>query len=183
VSAVASPEEWGARHSREVGWYDPLATAALGLQLPGREFLQGIVEGRFPPPPIAELLGTRLVSVGDGEAHFACTPDESVYNPIGMVHGGWLCTLLDSAAGCAVHTLLPAGVGYSSIEIKTSFLKAVRTGGGEVDVRGRALRLGRRVAFAEAHAHNADGELVGHATTSIALLRDARPSPAGAVSE
>jgi uncharacterized protein (TIGR00369 family) len=87
-----------------------------------------------------------------------------------MVHGGFLCILLDSAAGCAVHTRLPAGVGYSSIEIKVSFLRAVRGDGSPIEVSGRVLRIGRRVAFAEAHARNRDGDLVGHATSSIAVL-------------
>jgi uncharacterized protein (TIGR00369 family) len=162
--------EWGARRSKEIGWHDPLATARLAEHLSGLEFLQGIVSGRFPPPPIAELMGMELVSVGEGEALFRCTPDESVYNPIGMVHGGFLCTLLDSAAGCAVHTRLPAGVGYSSVEIKVSFLKAVRADGGPIDVRGRVLHVGRRIAFAEAHARNSGGDLLGHATTSIAVV-------------
>jgi uncharacterized protein (TIGR00369 family) len=145
------------------------------LQRSGREFLQGIIDGRLPPPPIAELLGMRLVSVGDGEALFACEPDEAVYNPIGMVHGGWLCTLLDSAAGCAVHSSLPAGAGYSSIEIKISFLKALRADAGVIEVAGRVLRIGRRVAFAEAHARNSGGDVVGHATTSVAILGGAEP--------
>src|SRR5687767_6450926 len=116
---------WGAPRSKAVTWHDPAIPAAAAAELPGREFLQAIVDGRLPPPPIANLVGARLVSVGDGEALFRCTPDESTFNPIGMVHGGLLCTLLDSAAGCAVHTLLQAGVGYSSIEIKVSFLEAL----------------------------------------------------------
>jgi uncharacterized protein (TIGR00369 family) len=173
-AARASPEGvgWGERRSRGINWYDPVATARLGMELSGAEFLQGIIDGRFPPPPIAELMGMELVSVGDGLAHFRGTPDETVYNPIGMVHGGFLSTLLDSAAGCAVHTLLPAGVGYSSIELKVSFLKAVRAEGGPIDVRGEVLRVGRRVAFAEARATNSAGDLMGHATTSIAVVRD-----------
>jgi uncharacterized protein (TIGR00369 family) len=110
------------------------------------------------------------VSAWCSSARFAWTPDESANNPIGMVHGGLLCTLLDFAAGAAVHTQLPAGVGFSSIEIKVSYLKALRADSGEITVDGRALQVGRRVAFAEAHARNAEGALVGHATTSIAVL-------------
>ena len=139
--------------------------------LSGIEFLQAIVDGELPPPPIAELFGTRLVSVASGEAVFVCEPEEIAYNPIGMVHGGWLCTLLDSAAGCAVHTVLPAGAGYASIEIKVSFLKLVRGGAGPIEFRGRLLREGRRVAFAEAHAQTVEGEVVGHATSSLMLTR------------
>jgi uncharacterized protein (TIGR00369 family) len=155
---------------KEVRWHDPTALAAEATRLSGREFLEAIVDGRLPPPPIAELLGMRLVSVGDGEALFECEPDESVWNPIGSVHGGWLCTLLDSAGGCAIHSTLPAGAGYSSVEIKVSFLKALRADAGLIQVTGRVLRVGRRMGFAEAHARNAAGELVGHATTSAAIL-------------
>jgi uncharacterized protein (TIGR00369 family) len=162
---------WGAARSKEVSWHDPAALGAASAQLPGREVLQAILDGRLPPPPIARLVGAALVSVEDGEVVFRCTPDESTYNPLGIVHGGLLCTLLDSAAGCAVHTLLPAGAGYASIEIKVSFLKPVRASTGELDVRGRALKVGRRVAFADAHALDRSGELVGHATTSLAINR------------
>jgi uncharacterized protein (TIGR00369 family) len=157
--------------SKTVSWHDPAALAAAGASLSGLEFLQAVSEGRLPGPPIAELMGAELTSVAEGQATFRCTPDESTYNPLGLVHGGVLCTLLDSAAGCAVHTQLPAGTGYSSIEIKVSFLKPLRAGNGAIEVHGQVLRVGRRVAFAEAHARDADGQLVGHATSSIALLR------------
>jgi uncharacterized protein (TIGR00369 family) len=129
---------WGAPRTRPVSWYDPAIPAAAAAALPGRELLQAIIEGRLPPPPIASLVGGELVSVGDGQALFRITPDESTYNPIGMVHGGLLCTMLDSAAGCAVQTLLPAGVGFSSIEIKVSFLKALRAGDGPQRARTSA---------------------------------------------
>jgi len=168
---ASATDRWGPPRTKTIGWYDPSVSATAAMTLSGRAFLQAIVDGDLPRPPMAELTGARLVSVGDGEAVFRCTPDESTYNPVGLVHGGLLCTLLDSAAGCAVHSLLPAGVGLSSIEIKVSFLSAVRADSGELEIVGRALRVGRQVAFAEAHAHAADGKLVAHATTSIALLR------------
>jgi uncharacterized protein (TIGR00369 family) len=157
--------------SKTVSWHDPAALAAAGATLPGCAFLQAILDRRLPPPPMAVLIDSELVSVGDGVAVLRCKPDESTYNPLGMVHGGLLCTLLDTAAGCAVHTLLPAGVGYASIEIKVSFLKPLRAGTGEIEAHGRALKLGRRVAFAEAHARNQSGQVVGHATTSLAINR------------
>jgi uncharacterized protein (TIGR00369 family) len=157
--------------SKTVTWHDPAALGAAGATLPGREFLQAIIDGRIPPPPMAALMDSELVSIGDGEAVFRCTPDESTYNPLGMVHGGLLCTLLDSAAGCAVHTLLPAGAGYASIEIKVSFLKPLGAGTGEIEAHGQALKVGRRVAFAEAQARAQGGELVGHATTSLVINR------------
>ena len=162
---------WGTERSKAVSWHDPAALGAAGAALPGGEFLQAIRDGRLPPPPMAALVGSELAFVGEGEVVFRCTPDESTHNPLGMVHGGLLCTLLDSAAGCAVHTLLPAGAGYASIEIKVSFLKPLRADAGEIEVRGRALKVGRRIAFAEAHARDGGGELVGHATTSLAIDR------------
>jgi uncharacterized protein (TIGR00369 family) len=171
AEGTSAANGWGPRRSKQVSWHDAVAAARLGMQLSGREFLQGIIDGRLPPPPMAELFNAQLVSVADGEAVFRCTADESAYNPIGMVHGGWLCMLMDSAAGCAVHTTLPAGAGYSSIELKVSFLKAIRADTGTIEVTGRALRVGGRVAFAEAHARDREGELVGHATSSIAVLR------------
>ena len=169
--AAGPRNEWGTPRTRSVTWYDPSVFAAASAELSGRGLFESIIDGRLPPPPIALLVGARIVSVGDGEAVFRCTPDESVYNPLGMVHGGLLCTLLDTAAGVAVHTRLPAGVGFSSIEIKVSFLEALRADAGEIEVHGRALRVGQRIAFAEAHARNGGGELVGHATTSISVLR------------
>lgn len=167
---MSSDPSWGTPRTKQVTWYDPLATAARGTNLSGREFLQAIADGRLPPPPIVELFGARLVSVGDGEALFRYTPDESVYNPIGMVHGGLLCTLFDTAAGCAVHSLLPAGVGFSTIEIKVSFLEALHADIGELEIRGRVAKSGRRVAFAEADARDGAGLLVGSATTSLLIF-------------
>jgi uncharacterized protein (TIGR00369 family) len=162
---------WGPARTKTVAWEDPSVSAAAMASMSGRELLQSIIDGRLPRPPIAELFDARLVSVGEGSAVFQCAPDESTYNPIGLIHGGMLCTLLDSAAGCAVHSMLPAGVGYSTVEIKVSFLAPVRADSGTIEATGGVLRLGRRVAFAEAHARTPDGKLVGHATTSLALMR------------
>jgi uncharacterized protein (TIGR00369 family) len=160
---------WGPTRTKTVAWYDPAIASGSAATMAGRDFLQAIVDGEVPPPPFARLIGADLVSVGDGVAVFRCTPDESTYNPLGLVHGGVLCTLLDSAAGCAVHSQLPAGVGFSSIEIKVSFLRPAN--GATLEIEGRSLRVGRQVAFAEAYARDSDGTLVGHATTSIALVR------------
>jgi uncharacterized protein (TIGR00369 family) len=149
---------------------NPAALRAAGATLPGREFLQAVLEGRLQPPPMVTLIGAELVSVGERDAVFRCTPDESTYNPLGMVHGGLLCTLLDTAAGCAVHSLLPAGVGFSTIELKVSFLAPLQASH-RIEVRGSVLRIGRRVAFAEAHARDERSQLVGHATTTLAITR------------
>jgi uncharacterized protein (TIGR00369 family) len=156
--------------SKTVSCDDPAALGAAAATLPGREFLEAILEGRLQPPPMAAPIGAELMSVGEGEAVFRCTPDESTYNPLGIVHGGLLCTLLDTAAGCAVHSLLPAGAGFSSIELKVSFLAPLQAGD-PIEVRGGVLRIGGRVAFAEAHARDERDQLVGHATTTLAITR------------
>lgn len=159
---------WGPPRTRTITWFEPppLGEAVAGLS--GQEYLRGMIDGRFPPPPVAAVTGSRLVSVGEGEAVFRCRPDESFLNPLGLVHGGLLCALLDSAMGVAVQTTQPAGRGYATIELKVSFLKPVPHDGSEVEARGRVLRVGRRIAYAEAHAYDSNGTLVGHATSSLA---------------
>lgn len=166
---AAPPAEWGVPRTKTITWFDAHAARRRASQLSGQEYLQGIVEGRFPPPPIAQLVGARLVFVGEGEAVFRCVPDESFLNPIGLVHGGLLCTLMDSAMGVAVQSTMAAMVACPSIEIKVSFLKPLPHDGTEVEVRGRALRVGKRIAFAEGHAYDAHGTLVGHGTSSLAV--------------
>jgi uncharacterized protein (TIGR00369 family) len=156
--------------TKTISWEDPLAAAAAGLKLSGREYMEAVRDGTISPPPIAQLFGFRLAEVGDGTAVFEVTPDEATYNPIGMVHGGVLCTMLDSAAGCALHTTLAVGEAYSSIEIKVNFIKAVRAGSGLLQARGRVVKAGRRVGFAEAEAYVGD-ELVGSATTTLLITR------------
>jgi uncharacterized protein (TIGR00369 family) len=163
-----SPAEWGPPRTKTVTWFDPHGVRALRAGATGLEYVQGIIDGRYPPPPIAELTRSRLTSVGDGEAVFRCVPDESFYNPIGMIHGGLLCTLMDSAMGVAVQTQLPPDTAAATIELKVSYLKPVRDEG-ELEVVGRVLQVGRRIAFAEAHAYDNSRALVGHSTSSLAL--------------
>ena len=101
---------------------------------------------------------------------FSCTVDESVYNPIGAVHGGLVCTLLDSVAGCAVHTTLPAGVGYTSIELKVTYLRAVTRASGPLTAVGTVVKPGRRVSFAEGQVFDAAGKLVATASSSLLVF-------------
>jgi uncharacterized protein (TIGR00369 family) len=169
-SAHSRTFDWGEPQSRAVSWYDPQAVRAQLADLSGRDYLTGIIEGRIPPPPIAEMAGSRLVSVDEGVAVFRCLPDASWLNPLGLIHGGLLCTLLDSAMGVAVQTTQPVGRGYATIELKVSFLKPMAYDGTEVEARGRVLRVGRRIAFTEAHAFDAGGTLIGHATSSLASI-------------
>jgi uncharacterized protein (TIGR00369 family) len=156
---------------KTITWQDPLAAAELGRTMTGLEYLTRIAEGRTPGAPIAAHLGMELVSVTDGEVIFAATPDESLYNPIGMIHGGVAATMLDSAVGCAVHTQLPAGVGYSSIELKVSYLKAIHSSSGEIRARGHVVKTGSRVGFAEAELRDENGTLLATASGSCLIMR------------
>jgi uncharacterized protein (TIGR00369 family) len=109
------------------------------------------------------------VSVNPGDVVFGCLPDESVYNPIGVVHGGLVCTLLDTVAGCAVHSTLPADVGYTSVEIKISYLRPVRAGV-ELIAHGWVTKPGRRVAFAEADVRDPSGTLLATASSTCLVM-------------
>jgi len=166
-----SPSDgWGEPRSRTVSWWDP-AISAHGMRgLSGREFLQAMIDGRLPPPPINGLMAMTAVSVGNGMVEFRCWPDESAYNAIGLIHGGLVCTLLDSVAGCAVHTTLPAGMGYTSLEIKVSYLRPVRHDAGELSAIGRVTKPGRRAAFADGEVHDQHGRLIATASSTCLLF-------------
>src|SRR5437763_1605649 len=172
-SEVDGDQRWadfGEARSKVVTWYDPMALAASSAGLTGLEFLVALRDGRIPPPPMISLLGITAVSVNAGDVVFGCLPDESVYNPIGVVHGGLVCTLLDTVAGCAVHTTLPAGLGYTSIEIKVNYLRAVHATSGPLTAIGRVVKPGRRVAFAEGEILDARGATVATASSSLLVF-------------
>ena len=120
--AAAGKADWGRQQSRTVSWHDPAPTVARGLSMPGIDYLKAMIARELPPPPIAQLMQFDLIEAEPGKVVFSCQPDESVYNPNGAVHGGLVCTLLDSVAGLALHSTLPAGKGYTSIEIKVNSL-------------------------------------------------------------
>ncbi|HEX6317715.1 MAG TPA: PaaI family thioesterase [Burkholderiales bacterium] len=151
-------------------WSDPAALAEAGRTMSGLEFLQAIREGRLPAPPIAELLGFKLVEVDTGHAVFEVLPGEQHYNPIGVVHGGLAMTLLDSAMGCAVHSHMPAGGGYTTLEAKTNLVRPVTSKTGLLRAIGKVLHLGSRVATAEGRLVDGDGKVFAHATTTCIIL-------------
>lgn len=163
-------EAWGDPRSKTVTWHDPTASAQRGRQLAGIDYLRAIRNGELPPAPIAVLMGARIVGVEEGDVVFTCTPDESVYNPIGVVHGGLVCTLLDSVCGCAVQSTLPLGTGYTSLEIKVSYQRPVHAHSGELTAHGWVPRRGRRASFAEGDVRTADGKVVATATSTCLVF-------------
>ena len=149
----------------------PLELAAHGLTLSGLDYVRAIFAGELPPPPIATLLGFRGVEAERGRALFEIVPGEEHYNPIGSVHGGVALTLLDSAMGCAVHTLLDAGVGYTTLEVKANFVRPITAETGVVRCEGVVVHGGSRVATAEGRVTDDGGKLLAHGTTTCLVLR------------
>lgn len=157
--------------TRTFSWNDPLITAQAAMSAAGLDVLEAMARGELPAPPIAETLGFGGLEVGDGRAAFVLDPAEFHYNPIGTVHGGVICTLLDSALGCAVHSTLPAGARYTTLELKVNFVGAVTVGTGHVRAEAEVLHRGRRVATAEARLVAEDsGRLLAHATTTCLVM-------------
>jgi len=136
----------------------------------GLEFLRGMIEGRFPAPPIMELIGFRLVEVERGRAVFECTPQLKHYNPIGTVHGGFAATLLDSCMGCAVHTTLPLGLGYTTLELKVNLIRSITVDTGQVRAEGRIINTGRRIATAEGRVTDVSGRVLAHGSTTCLVI-------------
>ncbi len=121
-------------------------------------------------PPIGETLEFVLVELERGRAVFEGSPSRKVYNPIGSVHGGYAATLLDSACGCAVHSSLPAGQGYTTLELKVSYHRALTEASGPVRAEGKIVSLGRRVGFSEARLLDAQGRLCASATSTLLIF-------------
>ena len=149
----------------------PRALAERSREMDGLSFIRALLEGELPPPPIAELLGFRPVEAGPGRAVFELVPGEQHYNPIGSVHGGVAATLLDSAMGCAVHSSLAAGVRYTTLEVKTNFVRPMTVDTGLVRCEGTVIHLGSRVATAEGKVVDSAGKLIAHGTTTCLILR------------
>ena len=160
------------RRELNITWRDPYLALEAGREMSGLEYMQKLIAGEFPPPPIAELMDMRLIEVEDGRAVFRGMPGEQHLNPIGSVHGGFAATLLDSALGCAVHTTLSAGVGYSTLELAVNLVRGITPATGPVLAEGTVVHAGRRTATAEARLTAEDGgALLAHAKTTCLILR------------
>lgn len=156
--------------SRTFTWSDPMLNAAELGRRSGLELLQAMARGELPAPPITHLMGAGRIEVELGRVVVTLEPQEFHYNPLGSVHGGVLATLLDTAAGCAVHSTLPAGVGYTSLDLTTKFLRPASLASGTLTCEGTVLSKGRRTALAQAVITDARGGMVAHATSSCMLF-------------
>jgi uncharacterized protein (TIGR00369 family) len=162
---------------REVTWEDPLVGAALAQDMSGLEFLRALAAGQVAPPPIAQLMGMSIVGVEPGQVSFGLKVGEYLYNPIGSVHGGVFCTLLDSAMGCAVHSSLDRGQAYTTLELKVNLVKALTVRTPNVVATGQVVSTGRRVATASGQITGPDGTLYAHATTTCLIFEPRPPRP------
>jgi uncharacterized protein (TIGR00369 family) len=159
------------RRTRSFSWEDPAECISAAQELSGLQRMQAIVDGTLPSPPIARLLDLTIVEVHEGRAVFAMEPAEWMYNPIGSVHGGIAATLLDSCMGCAVHTTLEAGVGYTTADLQVRYIRAMGVTTGRVLAEGRVIHRGRRTATAEGRLLvESDETLIAHGTTGCIIL-------------
>jgi uncharacterized protein (TIGR00369 family) len=166
--AASSPET---SRSRTLVWQDPVPTAAAGATMTGIEYMTAVVKGEVPPPPIAVTMRLRPIELEEGRVVFEGEPGEEHYNPIGVVHGGYAATLLDSALGCAVHTTLPAGVAYTSLGLEAKFVRPITRDTGRVLCEANVLYRGRKQATAEATLRAADsGKLLAHGSATCMIL-------------
>jgi uncharacterized protein (TIGR00369 family) len=136
----------------------------------GLEFLQKMGSGGLPRAPIGNLMGFVLIEVENGRIVFQGTPGAQHYNPSGSVHGGYAATLLDSAVGCAVHSTLPAGMGYTTLELKINYVRAMNEKTGPVRAEGKVIQAGRQIAIAEGRITDANGKLYATATTTCLIF-------------
>ena len=171
VAQAFAAERPAISRSRTLVWQDPVPTAAAGATMTGMEYMTAVVTGTVPPPPIAVTMRLRPVELEEGRVVFEGEPGEEHYNPIGVVHGGYAATLLDSALGCAVHTTLPAGVGYTSLGLEAKYVRPISRDTGRVLCEATVLYRGRKQATSEATLTAAEsGKLLASGTATCMIL-------------
>ncbi|MBW0088572.1 PaaI family thioesterase [Pseudonocardia sp. KRD-184] len=171
MTATPAPAPPNAVRERTYRWEDPMVTAAAAEGVDGLTFLRRVVAGEVALAPIGSTLGMSLLEVEEGRVVFGLEPAEFHFNPIGSVHGGVYATMLDSATGCAVHSALPAGVRYTSLDLSVKFLRGLGEKSGPVRCEGLVVHLGGRTALAEARLYDGQDRLCAHATSSCMIFR------------
>lgn len=155
----------------DTGNFDARAGAQRLLSLSGLEAMKLLIAGGHDAPSIAKTLGFTLAEVDDGRAVFVGEPSDRILNPLGIVHGGFALTLIDSCTGCAAHTTLPAGVGYTTIETKVNFVRAITPATGQVRAEGVVVARGRNIITAEGKLTDSKGKLLAHGSSTLMVLR------------
>ena len=164
------------QRQRTITWQDPMISVKAATNMEGLEYLQAIKNGTLPPPPISQLLGYTIVEIDVGRAVFELDPAEYHYNPIGMVHGGVASTILDSAMACSIHTTLPAGKVYTTLEFKVNFVRPITDKTGRVRCVAEIIHVGQRVGTAQAKILDSQDRLYAHATTTCMIFEATQQS-------
>jgi uncharacterized protein (TIGR00369 family) len=164
----------GGLRSRTITWTDPAQSRFRGRSMSGYERLVAMQRGELAPPPAVALLGLDLDEVEPGRTVFSMLADEVHENPMGTMHGGIVATLVDTAMGCALSSRLPANAGFTTLELKTNYVRAITQATGRVYAEGTVLHSGGRVAMTEARVHDSSGTLYAHATSTCLILRGTR---------
>ena len=157
--------------SHTITWEDPRPSLERAMAMSGLEYLRAMASGELPKAPIGELMNMVEMEAEHGRVVFRGRPGEQHYNPIGIVHGGFAATLLDSSMASAVQSTLPAGVGYTTLELKVQFVRPLTSSTGVVSSIGEVVHGGSRVATAEGRLVDAEGKLYAHGTTTCLILR------------
>ncbi len=165
------------QNTRTVTWRDHREGLAGARTLSGLEYLRAMMRGELPPPPIAVLMGFTLAEAQEGRAVFEVKPAEYHYNPLGSVHGGLAATLLDSAMACAIHTTLPGGAGYTTMDLHVTFVRGIAHDTGKLTCTGEVIHVGGRMATAQGRITDEKGTLYAHGVTTCMLFRP--PAPGG----
>jgi len=159
-----------AERSETFSWMDPAIALEQLPRLSGLDYFSGLRDGSIAPPPIASLMNFDLVDARYGHVEFQCWPGEAHYNPLGMVHGGLACTLLDTVLGCAAHSTLEAGIGYTSIDLAVKYLRPITLQKGALRAEGSVVKTGSRVIFTDGRLSTAGGELLATATSTLLVF-------------
>lgn len=161
--------------TRTILWQDPVRFEEPIRKMSGIEFMRAFLTGDLPPPPFMQLLGIRVVSVEPSSVAFEFEPAEFMYSPLGNVHGGIVTVLLDTAMGCSFHTTLPAGTGYTTLELKVNFLRSVTAKAGTLRAEGHVIHAGSRIATLDARLLDRRQRLFAHATSTAMVLQPSSP--------
>jgi uncharacterized protein (TIGR00369 family) len=174
MSELNSLETWLAQEREQAARYERGGPGVVPAQqvagLSGLQLMQAMLAGELPYPPIARTLDFLLLEADDGRALFQGTPGPDHLNPMGGIHGGWYATLLDSAMGCAVHTKMPPGRGYTTAELSVNIVRAIGPKAPRIRAEGKVLHAGRQLATAEGRLYGPDGTLYAHATTTCLVF-------------
>ena len=155
---------------RTFQWEDPMTGAKEAMTMAGLDYFQAMSDGKLPFPPLLNTLDFKVESIEKGIAVFTFEPQEFHYNPIGTVHGGVISAILDSAMGCSIHSLLPAGTGYTTLELKVNFLKAITINTGELRAIGKVIHAGSRTALVEAQLVDRNSTIYAHGVSTCMIM-------------